>query len=442
VTGSRRAWCVGAIAVVIVASQAASARWLVSDFETPNASTQAARSLASTGRLATNGGERLWGPNALSTDEPLRFFVLPGEPLYLAAAFVVVPQRLLRFIHVPVTTLLILSVAAFAGAFGGARLGCATALVATLDPFVVMHGPVWDDTFLAAALTWFALALLASAASATRTTSRSASIVRTLLGGVAVGGAVVTRGDAILAVSLLVVIAMLAPPLRSVRRYAMLYGAFASLTLALWGVRNHRVVGSFEIGSSHDGITLWESNGPFTEEALRRGQVMMLSADLDRMTPVWLQTQDLDEVAANRFFARRAIDYVRTHRAASLKLAARKVFLSLSAIRPELPLGSKRNLVGLMSSAALMLCAALGVYAYARSRTPSTGSAPVLLLAPLVVTGMLVLLIGPIGARYRIALDGVLWILSAYALLSMLSAAAARLRSRSLRTTSTDRSLG
>lgn len=441
-TRSRRAWCVGAIAAAVVASQTASARWLVSEFETPNASTQAARSLVSRGRLATSGGERLWGPNALSTDEPLRFFVLPGEPLYLAAAFVVVPQRLLRFIHVPVTTLLILSVAAFAAAFGGARLGCATALVGTLDPFVVMHGPVWDDTFLAAGLMWFALAILASRVSATRTVSRSRSIVCTLLGGAAIGGAVVTRGDAILAVSLLVVIGMLAPSLRSVRRYVMLYGAFASVALASWGVRNHRVVGSFEIGSSHDGITLWESNGPFTQEALRRGQVMMLSADLDRMTPVWMQTQDLDEVAANRFFARRAIDYVTTHRAASLRLSARKVLLSLSAIRPELPLGSTRNLVGLISSAALLLLAALGVYPYARRRSPSPRWAPVLLLVPLVITGVLVLLIGPIGPRYRIALDGVLWILSAHALLSMASGAAARLRARSLRTASTDRSLG
>lgn len=430
--GSRGAWCVGALAIVVIASQAASARWLVDDFETPNASTQAARSLATTGRYATNGGERLWGPNAPSTEEPLRFFVLPGEPLYLAAAFVIVPRSLLRFLHVPVTALLVLSVASFAGAFGGIRLGCTTALVGALDPFVVMHGPVWDDTFLAAALVWLALAVLGWRVSATTVAPRSRPAVSTVVGAIAIGGAVVTRGDAILFVMLLVLTVLLVPSLRPARNAVLLYGAFASVALAAWGARNLHVVGSFEIGSSHDGITLWESNGPFTREALRRGQVMMLSADVDRMTPFWLQTQDLDEVAANRFFARRAVAYVRTHPRASLELSARKLLLSFGAIRPELSIVSKRNLVGLISSLAIFVLAALGAGIFARGRSSRPRSTPVLLLFPLGATGVLVLLIGPIGARYRIALDGVLWILAAYALVSAGSQAARRLRSSDL----------
>lgn len=422
--GTRRTWCLATVACLVVASQAASATWLVSDFETPNASTQAARSLASTGRYATGGGERLWGPNAPSTDEPLRFFVLPGEPLYLAAAFETVPPRLLRFVHLPVTTLLLFSVAAFAGAFGGLRLACATALVATLDPFVVVHGPVWDDTFLAAALLWFALAVVGMRISTKATAPTSASAI---LGAIAIAGAAITRGDVMLIVILLFIMAMLVPSLRPARKVVMLYGACTSMALAAWGARNHRVVGSFEIGSSHDGITLWESNGPYTTDALRRGQVMMLSADLDRMTPLWIQTQDLDEVEANRFFARRAVDYVRLHPVAALALSARKALLSLGAIRPELPMASTRNLVGVLSNMAIMLLATLGAYSYGRDRSPAR-LAPVLLVTPLLVTGALVLLIGPIGARYRVTLDGVLWILAAHGLLSLWSAAVGRLR--------------
>lgn len=433
-------WCIAALGFSVAASQAASARWLVRDFETPNASTQTARTLVSTGRYSSVGGERLWGPYSLSADQPLRFFVLPGEPLLLAAAFAVVPEPLHRFIHVPVTVLLIVSVALFAAVFGGPRLACTTMLVAAVQPFVLMHGPVWDDTFLAAALAWSSLAILASRLSARPPSPSRTSIALVLAGALAVGVAVVTRGDTVLFVALLFGTTMVSPTLRRLRKTMLLYGAAASLAVAAWGLRNERVVGSFEIGSSHDGITLWESNGPYTMEALRRGQVMMLSADLDRMAPYWRETQDLDEVAANRFFARRAIEYVRMHPLASLKLSARKAAYTMGAIRPEIPMASRRNLVGLAASAITVVLATLGAISILRAQSRTRMVAAALLVAPLAATNAVVMLIGPIGARYRIALDGVLWILAAHALVATADAILARNASTGATMPSADRS--
>ena len=43
---------------------------------------------------------------------------------------------------------------------GGQVVGLLTGALATFDPFVLVHGPVWDDAFLGAALEWTIFAVL------------------------------------------------------------------------------------------------------------------------------------------------------------------------------------------------------------------------------------------------------------------------------------------
>ena len=393
--------------------QVASATWLVKDFDTPNASTIVARSLVARGHYAVAFGGRLWGPSSPRARDSLRYFVLPGESLYLATSFKVVPERLHPYLHLPVTMLLIAAVTAFAALVGGARLALATGVVASLEPFVVVHGPVWDDTFLAAALQWSALALLA-AISCGKWPPRSRSMaVATVGAAIAIGVAAVVRGDVPLFVALLALVVWRTPALRSLRR-PIVYCALASAAaLALWGARNHAVVGSFALGSSHDGITLWESNGPYTAAALERGQVMMLSGQPDLMQPLWSDTREMSEPEANRYFARQAVRYVAAHPVDELLLMARKAFYTLTAIRPELPLASLRNLVGIASNVITFGLAAFGFGALWHDRERMRRVGPFLMiLLPLLLTGGLAILIGPIGMRYRVAIDGALWILA------------------------------
>lgn len=407
-----------AIAALCVALQLASATWLVSDFDTPNASTSVARSLATGGRYAVAVGARLWGPSSPHTRDSLRYFVLPGEPLYLAASFKVLPEPLHRYIHLPVTALLIASVTAFAAVLGGARLALATAIIASLEPFVVVHGPVWDDTFLAAALQWSALALLATVLCGKRVPRSLPAASAVAAAAIAIGAAAVVRGDVPLFVALLVLVTWRTPALRALRWPVVCCAVASAAALMAWGARNHAVVGSFALGSSHDGITLWESNGPYTAEALERGQVMMLSGQPDLMSELWSDTRLMSEPEANRYYGKRALQYVAAHPIRELQLMARKAFFTLTGLRPELPLASPRNLVGVASNIITFLLAAIGIGALLHDRQQARRIHPVLLMsAPLVLTGVLAVLIGPIGMRYRIATDGVVWILAGMGLL-------------------------
>ena len=399
------------IALLCVALQIASATWLVNDFDTPNASTIVARSLAARGRYAVAFGGRLWGPSSPRARDSLSYYVLPGEPLYLAASFKIVPERLHPYIHLPVTMLLIAAVTAFAAVMGGARIAAATAVVASLEPFVVVHGPVWDDTFLAAALQWSALTLLAallygewpSRALPTRVAAAGAAI--------ALGVAAVVRGDVPLFVALLALVVWRTAALRALRGPVVYCVLASAVALTAWGARNQAAVGSFALGSSHDGITLWEANGPYTVAALERGQVMMLSGQPELMGAFWSDTRDMSEPEANRYFARQAVRYVAAHPVDELLLMARKAFYTLTAIRPELPLTSSRNLVGIVANVVTFMLAALGVGALRRDREWSRRISPlILMLLSLLFAGVVAILIGPIGMRYRIAIEGVVWI--------------------------------
>jgi membrane glycosyltransferase len=136
----------------------------------------------------------------------------------------------------------------------------------------------------------------------------------------------------------------------------------------------------------------------------------MLSGQPDLMRAFWSDTRDMGEAEANRYFARQAMRYVAAHPADELLLMARKAFYTLTAIRPELPLTSSRNIVGIASNVITFVLATLGIAALWQDRERASQAGPFLLiLLPLVLTSVLAILIGPIGMRYRIAIDGVVW---------------------------------
>jgi len=136
------------------------------------------------------------------------------------------------------------------------------------------------------------------------------------------------------------------------------------------------------------------------------------------MHAFWSDTRDMSEPEANRYFAEQAVRYVVAHPVDELLLMTRKTLYTLTAIRPELPVMSSRNLVGIVANVVTFVLAALGVGVLLRDRERARRITPLLLiLLPLLVTGVLAILIGPIGMRYRIAIDGVVWIFAGMGLL-------------------------
>ena len=408
-TASRRGSLlfVGAVACV---TQIASARWVVPTFETPNAGREIAERIARGGPYEAAYGGRLWGPNAALKPRP-RAYLLPAEPLYLAAILRAAAPPFRRYAHVPVTVLLIVSVAGAAMALRGPSFGAAVGVFAALQPFVLIHGPVWDDTFLAAAMVWLVVAILFNRAAGTERRTHAAALRWPIL---SAAGAVaaLARLEAQLILIALAFATAVVPPARAWRRDAVAIAIGVALALGAWAWRNHSAVGSAMLGSTHDGIALWESNGAYTRDALRAGQVMTLSLDAARMRQHWDSTASMTEVEANAYFRRAAIRYALAHPVDVSGTALLKGVLSLTGIRPEMPIRAPRNLIALVTNVVLLVLAMCGAPTLLASCSQTTRARVQLVFGIIVTVGMLMLLIGPIGLRYRITLDGVLWIVA------------------------------
>ena len=148
-----------AILALALITQLLSAAFLVRDFTSPNAASVIATSIVERGEFAA----RAWPRVARAPDggeAPLRAYHLPAEPVLLAMAHRLLPAALTPYIHVPITTLFVFAVASLGWLSGGRRVGFLAGIFAALDPFVLAHGPVWDDAFLAAAMEWTVFALL------------------------------------------------------------------------------------------------------------------------------------------------------------------------------------------------------------------------------------------------------------------------------------------
>src|ERR1700754_3823992 len=66
---------------------------------TPNASTSIAHNLSRHGTFEGGWWHRLRGPGASADAGFPKMFHLPGEPLYLAAGFTLLPEVLYRYLH-------------------------------------------------------------------------------------------------------------------------------------------------------------------------------------------------------------------------------------------------------------------------------------------------------------------------------------------------------
>jgi hypothetical protein len=192
-----------------------------------------------------------------------------------------------------------------------------------------------------------------------------------------------------------------------------------AIALAGWGVRNYNVLGKFLTGSSRDGLAFWESIYPSAREGLlTRGQTEGLSDE--RLAKDYAVTRSFPEADVNRYFFRRAVDYTLTHPIDVAKTALLKIAISMLGIRTTEPLRTLRNTVGLVSNAALLLLAALGLRRFhLRATVPQQLLWRCMAAASLFVFVALSI-VGPIGVRYRMSLEPVLWIFAAGFLLSVI----------------------
>jgi len=390
------------VAVACGVIQIGSAACVVRDFETPNASAAIGRS------LALGHGYRYPANGALA-------YHLPGEPLYLAAAFRVLPERAWRYIHVPVTLLLVTSIAAAGLAVGGPPLAMAAGLVASVDPFVVAHGPVWDDLFLGVALDWTIFALLLRAA--TMPPRRSAAAVVWLAVFSCAGAAALTRLESLLVLGGVAASVSIAPRLRPFRRLAFAMVAGMTLALGAWGARNAGAVGHFLVGSTHDGKTLEESTGPLTRRVILTDGRAGGSSDTI--------VAGTDEVERDRQFARDAWRYVSTHPIEFVETAALKVAVSAIGLDLGQPARSARNVAALVSSMVLLVIGVYGLRSLGHSGAVPGRDLLAAIVGATALATLSTLMLGPVGMRYRLGLSACLYLGGGAAARRIASAAAA-----------------
>ena len=357
--------------------------------------TVVARNLVEDGRLSVAG----W-----------RAYVLPGEAMYLAAGFGLLPEALWRYLHVPVAVLLVTAVAAVAASLGGPLVGLAAGAVATLDPFLVAHGPIWDDTLLAAALEWFVFASLMGGLRPVGADAQPARTVPLALLTMAAGLAALTRMQSQLVLTFVALAAIGLRPLRQIRRpgWAVLVGV--CLAVGAWGARNYAVLGSFEPGSSHDGKTLYESNCPHTRDGIRT--LGVVGGFLEECSPAQLaHVVTLGELEADRQFRRYALAYMAANPADVAATSAFKLMVSLSGFDYRSPLWSLRNVVAVASSLVTLTVGVWGlVHLWRRAPRPAPAIALAVMAAASAATTLVLLLIGPTGLRYRISATGFLFV--------------------------------
>jgi hypothetical protein len=367
------------------------------------------------GNLAFHGG--YYGGNWVRLkgvrrpqDPPLRAFNLPGYVWYAALMWRTFPQWH-RYIQIPVVILLTVSVAWFASTVGGPLLGLIAGLMATLDPFIVVHGPVWDDAVFNTALLWLLFGIAAHRWRHATVHSRwpeltLVAILATL--------AALTRTEAQALLVVLAACVWLLPTLRPLRLISLTAVIATVIGITAWGIRNERTLGTFLTGSTHDGITLWESNGPVARTALGLGQVDRLSENRAVMQPYWAATVSMTEPQADAYFRHQAVAYGLSHSTDVTRTAVAKLAVSISGIRPELAVADQRNVVSILDTGVLLIFALVAAGRLAVGPANSVGQNALLVLsAVLTVSIVALLLVGPAGIRYWLTLRAGTWTMAA-----------------------------
>ncbi|MGH9175151.1 MAG: sugar transferase, partial [Vicinamibacterales bacterium] len=224
------------------------------------------------------------------------------------------------------------------------------------------------------------------------------------------GLAAVTRTQSQIVLLSIVLASVCLTRLRLIRPlgWAILIGVV--LATGAWGTRNYLVLGSFDVGSSHDGKTLFESNCSYTRQGIRTlGVVGGFLEECSRAQLEHIVT--LDEVEADRQFRRYALAYIASNPMDVARTAGFKLLVSLSGFAFRSPVFSLRN-VGAVGSSLLMLT--LGAYGLWRlwRQAPRPPHVIALFIIGAVMSGttLLMLLIGPTGLRYRIGVAGFLFL--------------------------------
>ena len=403
-----------AVAAVCLAVQLISATFIVRDPESPNAATRIARTLEAGGgyAIALPADHRDRGAVGL---QPRRAHQLPAEPLLLAMAFRLLPAWLEPYLHVPITVAFVVAIAVAGWAAGGPRVGLVAGLVASLDPFVAVHGPVWDDMFLAAALEWtlFAGMALHFRRQAAETALRSnRSGARATVSLMAVGSiaalAALTRTQSQVLLVVVGLAAVLLPWTRPVRGMGLAIVLGVMLAVSGWGARNYAVLGHPLIGTTHDGKTLFEST-----YATARGTILehgvAQNYDWASAPPSLSGVEAIDELEADRRFARAAWQYIRTHPVDVAVTGVFKIAISLSGLDLGRPVISPRNMAAIVANTLLLGIGGWGLWEWRRRRSNEVTWIVTLAAIAGIVT-LAFLAMGPVGLRYRIGLAGFLCI--------------------------------
>jgi lipopolysaccharide/colanic/teichoic acid biosynthesis glycosyltransferase len=380
------------VAAMCLLVQTLSATLQARSLETPNTSAWIARTIVEDGRFASGA---------------LRAYHLPGEPLYLAAGFAVLPESFQRYLHVPVVVLLATSIAAVGFAAGGPPLGLAAGLIATFDPFVVIHGPVWDDTFLAAALDWSVFAIIATACAGAIPRIGSGMV---MLVAIAAAIAVVTRTQSQLVLASTAIGALSITRLRPLRPLACTILIGATVGLGVWGARNAAVLGSFLVGSTRDGKALFESNCSYTRQGVR--ELGLVGGFMSACSPTQVaHARSLDEVQANRQLRQYAVAYMTSNPLDVAGTAAFKLAVSGSGVDFGSHLWSARNRVAVAGSLLTITLGLVGLWRLRRDIPQALlRDALTLLCVATGIVTVLMLALGPTGLRYRIGLAGFLYL--------------------------------
>jgi 4-amino-4-deoxy-L-arabinose transferase-like glycosyltransferase len=260
-------------------------------------------------------------------DRPPKAFRVPLYPMFLAA----VTFGHQAFLAVVVAQSLIGAGTVFCAAMLARELfGDAAAIIAAtitaIYPYYVVHDTALQETSLYTFLIALAVLLLLRV-------RRSGSVMTAVGAGLALGAAVLTRAN-------LAPFALFAPlwlaiaggpgaaPWRRRLWVAVLCASVGALTVSPWLVRSYRLTGSAGLGTQ-TGFFLWLGNNPYTfshypSENIDRSQVFALAA-LSVQDRRELEARYPDEVAVDRWFWKKGMDYIREHPLRTLGFGFRKI---------------------------------------------------------------------------------------------------------------------
>jgi hypothetical protein len=227
---------------------------------------------------------------------------------------------------------------------------------------------------------------------------------------------VLTRGSAQVVVLSVALLLIGRASFRLLSSHAWTMLACGVVALCVWGVRNDAVLGEFHIGSTHDGITLLESNYTTTRASLLRSGTVD-SYSLTDLQAEFADVAPMHELDADRYFKHRAVAYARERPGAVVSTASLKLSLSVTGVQPAQPLRSLRNLIALGCNVVLLLVGVFGLFRWWNVGRDTFTVRLLFALCFVVSTITIVgLLVGPSGLRYRIGAAGFLYLGAAAAI--------------------------